>query len=314
MKNKLPVNSYKKTRSYQRKEATLFYLYISPWLIGFICLTLGPMLFSLWLSISDASLGVTGNFIGFKNYADMFTNDKLFLTSLFNTFYYAFVSIPLGLILAFFLALLLNLKLKGIGIFRTIFYLPSVVAGVAVILLWGWMFNADYGLINYSLSRIGIAGPHWLSDPNWAMPAIIFMSLWNVGGSMLIFLAGLQGVPQELYESAEIDGANGWRRTLKITLPILSPVVFFNLIMGIIGGFQVFTQVYVLTNVPNSSVGGPLNSTYVYALHIFRNAFNYLRMGYGAALAWILFVIILGFSIVVIISRTRWVYTEEGGD
>ena len=289
------------------RETIKFYAFISPWLIGVLVFVIGPMLYSLWLSFTDASMGVDGQFIGLGNYIEMFTRDRRFMKSILNTAYFSFVSIPAGLLLAFILACLLNLKIKGLGIFRTIFYMPTVVSGVAITLLWAWMYNPDYGLINQLLSLLGIQGPRWLSDTSWAMPAVIIMSLWNVGGSMLIFLAGLQDEPAELYESAEIDGAGWWKRTTSITVPMITPVIFFNLIMGIINGFQVFSQIYILTSGFNSSIGGPRDSTYVYVLNIFQQAFRYMRMGYGCALAWVLFLIILGFSAMVIVSWKRWV-------
>ena len=293
---------------YFRRESIEFHIYILPWLIGFIVFMFGPLIYSLILTFTDAQMYGEWSFIGLDNYKEMFTTDPLFWKSLSNTAYYAFVSVPLGLIVAFFLATLLNMKLRGIAFFRTIFYLPSVTAGVAVILLWGWILNPSFGLLNYVLSLVGIQGPGWLSDPRWAMPAIILMSLWNVGPSMIIFLAGLQDIPEALYESASIDGAGWWVRTMRITLPLVTPTLFFNLIMGLIGAFQVFTQAYVLTS------GGPMEATYVYLLHLYNNAFRYGRMAYGSALAWVLFIVILVLSLIVMGTSRRWVYyAGEGG-
>ncbi|NMB47058.1 MAG: sugar ABC transporter permease [Firmicutes bacterium] len=293
---------------YFRRESIEFHIYILPWLIGFIVFMFGPLIYSLILTFTDAQMYGEWSFIGLDNYKEMFTTDPLFWKSLSNTAYYAFVSVPLGLIVAFFLATLLNMKLRGIAFFRTIFYLPSVTAGVAVILLWGWILNPSFGLLNYVLSLVGIQGPGWLSDPRWAMPAIILMSLWNVGPSMIIFLAGLQDIPEALYESASIDGAGWWVRTMRITLPLVTPTLFFNLIMGLIGAFQVFTQAYVLTS------GGPMDATYVYLLHLYNNAFRYGRMAYGSALAWVLFIVILVLSLIVMGTSRRWVYyAGEGG-
>lgn len=293
---------------YFRRESIEFHIYILPWLIGFIVFMLGPLVYSLILTFTDAQMYGEWSLVGLDNYKEMLTADPLFWRSLSNTASYAFVSVPLGLVVAFFLATLLNMKLKGIAIFRTIFYLPSVTSGVAVILLWGWILNPSFGLLNYLLSLIGISGPGWLSDPRWAMPAIILMSLWNVGPSMIIFLAGLQDIPETLYESASIDGAGWWVRTIRITLPLVTPTIFFNLIMGLIGAFQVFTQAYVLTS------GGPMDATYVYLLHLYNNAFRYGRMAYGSALAWVLFIIILVLSSIVMGTSRRWVYyAGEGG-
>ncbi|NLK07096.1 MAG: sugar ABC transporter permease [Firmicutes bacterium] len=295
-------------RRYFRRESIEFHLYILPWLLGFMIFMLGPLIYSLILTFTDAQMYGEWNFIGLGNYKEMFANDPLFWKSLANTAYYAFVSVPLGLLVAFFLAVLLNMKLRGMAFFRTIFYLPSVTSGVAVILLWGWILNPSFGLLNYVLSIFSIQGPAWLSDPRWAMPAIILMNLWNVGPGMIIFLAGLQDIPESLYESASIDGAGWWTRTMRITVPLMTPTLFFNLIMGLIGAFQVFTQAYVLTG------GGPMDATYVYLLHLYNNAFRYGRMAYGSALAWVLFGIILVLSLIVMGTSRRWVfYAGEGG-
>ena len=211
---------------------------------------------------------------------------------------------PLGLALSLFLAGLLNTEVRGVRFFRTVYYLPSVMSGVAVALLWSWLFNPDFGLVNHLLGLVGINGPTWLASETWALPALIIMSLWGAGQSMLIFLAGLQGIPQQLYEAAEIDGAGGWSRFTHVTLPMLSPVILFNLIMGIIGSFQVFTQGYVMTN------GGPNNATLFYVLNLYNQAFRNLRMGYASALAWILFFIILGMTLLVIRQSRERVYYE----
>ncbi|MEW6045066.1 MAG: sugar ABC transporter permease [Bacillota bacterium] len=292
----------------QQREAVEFHFYVLPWLVGFFGLTLGPLLYSLVLAFSNAQLFGAWEFVGLANFREMFRDDPLFWKALVNTAYYAFVSVPLGLVIAFLLAALLNMKFRGMALFRTIFYLPSVTSGVAVVLLWGWIFNPSFGLLNYALSRAGIQGPQWLGNPHWAMPAIIIMNLWNVGVPMIIFLAALQDVPQDLYESAELDGAGWWTKTLRITLPLVSPVVFFNLVLGLIGAFQVFMQAYVLTG------GGPLDATYVYLLHLYNNAFRYGRMGYASARAWVLFVVILALTLIISWTSRRWVYyAGEGG-
>ncbi|MCL6458493.1 MAG: sugar ABC transporter permease [Gorillibacterium sp.] len=291
-----------------KRSALNFHFYTLPWVLGFLCFTLGPMIYSLYLSFTDAKMGSGGKFVGFKNYITMFTTDDLFFKSLGNTAVYALVSISLGLLFSFLLACLLNCRLKGVGIFRTLYYLPSVISGVSTILLWGWIFNPSYGLLNYALSLLGIEGPGWLSDPNWAMGAIIIMSFYSIGGNMIIFLAGLQDIPQELYECAALDGAGLFARTFRITLPMISPVLLFNLIMGIIGGLQVFNQPYILTQ------GGPKYSTYTYVMHLFANAFQYFKVGYGASLAWILFLITLFFSMIVIRTSSYWVFYSGGDD
>jgi multiple sugar transport system permease protein len=293
--------------NFTQRSALNFYMYTLPWVLGFLCFTAGPMIYSIYLSFTDAKLGTGGNFVGFKNYATMVTTDDLFFKSLGNTAVYAVVSITLGLLFSFLLAMLLNSKLKGVGIFRTIYYLPSVISGVSTILLWGWIFNPSYGLLNYALSLLGIQGPGWLSDPKWSMWAIIIMSFYSIGGNMVIFLAGLQDIPPELYECAAIDGAGLLTRTFRITLPMITPVLFFNLIMGIIGGLQVFNQPYILTQ------GGPNYSTYTFVMHLFANAFQYFQVGYGAALAWVLFLITMLLSMIVIRTSSYWVF-YRGGD
>jgi multiple sugar transport system permease protein len=290
----------------KKRSALNFYIYTLPWVLGFLVFTAGPMIFSIYLSFTDSRLGTGGNWVGFKNYITMFTKDDLFYKSLANTAIYAVFSIGFGLLFSFLLALLLNSKLKGVGVFRTIYYLPSVISGVSTILLWGWIFNPSFGLLNYALSLFGIKGPGWLSDPKWAMTAIIIMSFYSIGGNIVIFLAGLQNIPPELYECAAIDGAGIFTRTFRITLPMVSPVLFFNLIMGIIGGLQVFNQPYILTQ------GGPNYSTYTFVMHLFAYAFQYFQVGYGAALAWILFLITLLLSMVVIRTTKYWVYYGGG--
>ena len=283
-----------------KKEAVEGFLFISPWLIGFLIFTLGPLIASIFLSLSKWDIFSDPQFVGFANYVKMF-EDPLFKKSLWNTFYYSIVSIPLGMAGGLSLALLLNQKVKGLPIFRTIFYLPSVTSGVAVALLWKWIFNPEFGLANAILNWFGLPGSQWLSSPTWAMPAIIIMSLWGVGGGMLIYLAGLQGIPQQLYEAAELDGAGSWSCFVNITLPMLSPTLFFQLIMGIIGSFQVFTQVFVMTG------GGPANATLVYVLYLYRNAFQWWKMGYASALAWFLFAIILILTLIQFKLAPRWV-------
>lgn len=280
------------------------YIFISPWLIGFLIFTLGPVIASFLLSFTDYELVTPPRWIGLKNYITLLKDDRLFWVSLYNSAYYTFFSVPLGIIVAFALAMLLNLKLPGITIYRTIFYLPVVTSGVAVALLWIWLFNPQFGLINFLLRSIGLPGPGWLVDPAWAKPAFVLMSLWGVGGTVVIFLAGLQGVPRSLYEAAAVDGANAWHRFWNITVPMMSPVIFFNLIMGIIGSFQVFTQAYVMTG------GGPQDATLFYVLYLFKQGFGMFRMGYAAAMAWILFVIILVLTLIQLKLAQRWVYYE----
>jgi multiple sugar transport system permease protein len=291
-----------------RQEELAFWLFILPWLIGFIAFSGGPILASLGISLTEYSILSPPKFIGMGNYTQLF-NDELFYKAVANTVYYVGVSVPLGVMLAFLMAIALNQKLGGQTWFRTIFYLPSVVSGIAVALLWSWLLNADFGLFNFLLSLVGITGPKWLFSTTWAMPSIIIMSLWGVGGNMVVFLAGLQGIPEHLYEAAELDGAGEWGKFWNVTIPMISPVIFFNMIVTIIGAFQIFDQVYIMTN----GKGGPANATLVYVLYLYRNGFEYFKMGYASALAVVLFLIILAITVVQFAVARRWVY-YEGGD
>jgi len=288
-----------------KRDVIYGYLLISPWLIGFLVFTLIPMIASLYLSFTNYELFKQTQWTGLSNYIRL-GRDKLVGIALYNTAYYVFIGVPLRLIFALLLAVLLNQKIKGTTIFRTLFYLPSVTSSVAMALLWLWLFNPDFGLINYILSLLGIKGPGWLVDARWSKPALIIMSLWGVGPTMMIFLAGLQGIPESLYEAAILDGATNFRKFISITLPLLSPVMLFNLIIQIIQSFQVFTSAYVMTG------GGPVNSTLFYVLYLFRIAFQFLEMGYGSALAWVLFAIILVFTVIQMKLSSYWVYYEGG--
>lgn len=294
----------KKLSVAEKAEEKSFYLMILPWIIGFLAFTLVPMVTSAVLSFMNYDYISEAKFIGLANYSSLF-HDPLFYQSLIVTVLYSVVSVPLSLIVAFLLALLLNTKVKGLPVFRTIFYLPSLVTGAAASVLWLWMFNPQFGVINTVLGYFGIKGPGWVFDKDWAMPALIIMSLWSVGGGMLIYLSGLQGIPTELYEAAKIDGAGKLVSTFKITIPLMTPVIFYNLIMGIIGSFQTFTQAYVMTD------GGPEYSTYFYVYYLYKNAFMNFKIGYASAQAWILFFIILLLTALVFKSSTAWVYYEN---
>lgn len=295
--------------SISKREAIEFYLFITPVALGFFIFTLGPILYSLYMSFTQYNVVKPAVWIGLKNFFDLF-NDPLFWKSLQVTGLYVAMQLPLNLVFSLIIALLMNQKIKGIGFFRTIYYLPSVISGVAVSLLWLWIFNPNYGLLNYVLSFVGIQGPGWLYDEIWSLPSIVIMSLWGVGGSMLVYLAGLQGIPSELYESAEIDGAGRISRFRFITLPMLSPVIFFNLIMGMIGAFQEFTPAYVLTK------GGPNFSTLFYNFYLYENAFDWLYLGKAAAMAWILLLIVLVLTFMVFKSSPMWVFyqSQRGGE
>ncbi len=272
--------------------------------IGILVFKLGPMLASLRLSFTKYDILTPETWVGVKNFVEI-VRDELFWKSLINTAYYVGVSIPLRLVIALFLAMLLNQKVRGMAVFRTLFYLPTVTAVVAVAMLWMWAFEPAFGIINAVLKVIGIRGPAWLGDPNWALPAIMVVACWQVGPQMLIFLAGLQSIPSQLYEVSELDGAKWRHKFLHVTLPLLSPIIFFNMVVGIIQSFQVFAKVYIMTQ------GGPVNSTLVYVMYLYTRAFSYLEMGYGSALAWILFMII--FTLTMIQFRaSKWVYYQGG--
>lgn len=275
----------------------------SPFIIGVLFLWVGPMIYSLFLVLQDWDLITPPTFIGFGNFVRLW-NDPLVAKSLGNTAYYTFVGVPLQLIVAFGLALMLNQNVRGLSIYRTIYYLPSITPAVAFAVVWIQILNPEFGVLNNLIGLFGIKPIKWLFDPMWAKPAFILMSLWLVGFQMVIFLAGLQGVPKELHEAAAIDGANSWRRFWNVTLPIISPVLFFNLVIGLIGSFQVFTGAFIITK------GGPQDSTLFMVLYIYRNAFEYFKMGYAVTLSWLLFVIIMIFTAVQFFFANRWVYYE----
>lgn len=273
-----------------------------PWLAGFVLFGLIPIVASLYFSVTTYSVLKAPEFSGLDNYRQLLAEDGLFWLSLGNTLYYTVVGNLVGGVLALTLAMLLNMDVRGLSIYRTAYYVPVIVPVVASSIIWLWLFNPQYGLFNHLLHLFGAQPIPWLTDPRWAKNALIMMSLWSIGNAVVIFLAGLQDVPRELHEAAALDGATSLQRIVSITLPMISPVIFFNLVMGLIGGFQVFTQAFVMTS------GGPADSTLFYALYLYRNAFQYFKMGYASAQAWILFLIILGTSLLVFRSSDRWVY------
>ncbi|HEX3814188.1 MAG TPA: sugar ABC transporter permease [Mycobacteriales bacterium] len=295
--------------STRRREAIACYIFMTPAILGMLLFSIGPMIASLLLSFTQYDMLTAPSWVGLANYRQL-VHDDLFLKSLRVTAIYSFVTVPLILVLSFVLATMLNQKIRGMAFFRSLYYLPTVMSGVAVAMLWRWMFNKQYGLVNTILGKLGIEGPAWFLSETWALPALIVTGLWTFGGTTLIYLAGLQGVPNELYEAAECDGANRWRQHRYITLPMISNVTFFNLVMGVIGSLQVFAEPYVLTG------GGPNNSTLLLPLYLYRNAFQYLKMGYASAIAWVSFVIVLLLTLLVFKSRSLWVYgdaADEGG-
>ncbi len=297
---------------FHRMRRSAGYFFILPWLAGFLLLAAGPMAYSLYLSFTSSSMFSAPRWVGLENYA-MLIEDPLVLTSLRNTVFYAAVSVPLGVGLSLLLAMLLNTRMKGISVFRTVFFLPSIANVVAVSVLWMWIFNPDSGLLNGLLSLIGVEGPLWLQSEEWAKPALILMSMWGVGGMMLIFLAALQGVPGELLDAARIDGASRLRSFVSITVPMISPAILFNLVTGMIGALQVFTQAFVMTgSVQPGSEGGPNNATLFIVLYLYKKAFQEFRMGYASALAWLLFALIVGLTALAMRLARRRVYYEGG--
>ena len=290
-------------RSLARREAMYGLLFISPALIGLILFNLGPIVAAFFFSFTRYSIIDSPKWVGLANYQKAFNQDLVWL-AFKNTLYYAVMSVPLGISLAFAVGLLLN-NIKGAYIYRTAFYVPCVVPSVASAVIWVVMLNPNIGLVNHFLRLIGIKGPGWLIDPTWAKPGLVLMSLWSIGTGMVLYLAGLQGVPQQLHEAAEIDGANVWRRFWAITLPMMTPTLFFHLVMGLIATFQVFNAPFIMTR------GGPVRSTYFVSLLIYDNAFRYFKMGYATSLAWILFVVVLALTLIVLKTSGSWVYYES---
>ena len=279
------------------------YLFISPGILGFLIFTLYPMVFSAVVSFTKYNLLSPPKFIGAANYGRMI-HDPMFVTALYNTAYYTFFGVPLQILLALMLALALNQKLRGINMFRTLFYLPTVTPAVASVILFMYMYNPDYGFFNYVINKFGGPSISWLGDPSWVKPAFIIMSFWGVGGQMVIFLAGLQSVPLTLQEAASIDGAGAVRRFWHVTVPMITPVIFFNLVLGIIGSFQVFTVAFIATS------GGPVNATLFYVLWLYQHAFEFLRMGYASTLGWVLLAIVMFFTAINFLVGKKWVYYE----
>lgn len=287
----------------QRRDLRDGLLFTSPFILGVLALWVGPMLYSLYLVLQDWNMLKAPKFIGLGNFERML-NDPLVGKSLVNTAYYTFLGVPLQLLVAFSLAVMLNQQIRGLGIYRTVYYLPSITPAVAFAVVWLQILNSEFGVLNQVLSWFRLGPVNWLFNPAWSKPALIIMSLWLTGFQMIIFLAGLQSVPKELQDAAEIDGANTWRRFVNVTIPIISPIILFNMIISLIGSFQVFTAVFIMTD------GGPQDSTLFMVLYLYRNAFEYFNMGYAAYLAWVLFLIIMIFTAIQFFFANRWVYYE----
>jgi multiple sugar transport system permease protein len=288
----------------ERRDLRNGLLFAGPYIAGFLLFTLYPVVASLYYSFCQYNVVRPPAWIGLENYRTLFFDDPRFWKALYNTLYFTAFSVPLGLAFSIALALLLNQKIRGMSIYRTIFFLPTIVPIVASSVLWLWVLNPESGLINGMLRQIGIEGPGWIASEHWAKPSLILMSLWSVGGAMVIFLAGLAEVPQTLYEAADIDGATRWMKFRHVTLPMLTPTILFNLVMGLINSLQYFTQVYVMTG----GKGTPVDSTMFYPLYLYRNSFYYLRMGYASAMAWLLFLVILAATLALLVSSKRWVH------
>jgi len=288
--------------------------FISLWIVGFIVFTLYPMIASLAYSFTEYHIKQPSEWLGILNYTKLI-QDPLFWKSLYNTAYMVVFAVPLSLLFSFLCALLLNIKTPGQSIYRVIYFLPSIVPVVASTLLWLWILNPNSGLLNTLLDGIGIRGPNWTKDPFWAKPSLIMLGLWGVGNTIIIYLAGLQDIPDTLVEAAELDGASWWQRLWSITIPLISPITLFNLIIGVIGTFQYFSQAYVLSagiSPVASGLGAPLNSTLFYSVYLYQQGFVYLKMGYASAQAWILFLIILVCTLLLLRSSDTWTYYEGG--
>lgn len=272
----------------RKSEARAGLLFASPWFIGFGVFLLYPLLAGLYFSFTDYTILSPPVWVGLDNYAELMRDDVFWL-AMGNTFVFAALFLPLSTVVAIGLALLLNTKIKGLAFYRTLIYLPSILPLVALAVLWRWMFNGEYGLVNEGLRAVGLSSPpQWLTDPNWTKPALVFLSLWGVGNAVVIYLAGLQNVPQALYEASDLDGASPWQKTWNVTLPMLSPVIQFNVVMGMIGALNVFAVPYVM--LPG---GGVKRSAYFYSMYLFDNAFVFQRMGYASAMGWFMFAVVL---------------------
>ncbi|MEM7127888.1 MAG: sugar ABC transporter permease [Chloroflexota bacterium] len=299
----------RKPLTLHQQERRDFYIAIAPWFIGLILFTGGPVIASFIFAFTNWTGLRSVDWVGFDNFSKLLFEDDLFWIATWNTFYYSFGAVALGTIGALFVAMLLNQNLPGTTLLRVIYYMPSIASGVAVSILWIWLFNPQVGLVNYFLALMGLPRelrPLWLASQDWAMPALIVKSLWGIGANMIIILAGLQGIPISLYEAARIDGANIWQEFKNVTVPMLSPVLFFVIVISIINSFQILTDVLVMTQ------GGPGTSTFVFVYYIYQAAFQYLKMGYASALAWILFALILILTLIQLWASKRWVYYEGG--
>jgi multiple sugar transport system permease protein len=291
----------------RRKEALFFWLFISPWLVGFLGFLLGPMIASVYISLTEWDSFTPPRWVGLDNYTKALTEDPVFWKALWNTFYFAAISVPLGLVIGVWLANLLNKRVRGRKLFRTFIYLPTLVPLVATAMVFK-MVLAPSGPFNDLLGWFGVDGPEWLLSATWIKPALIILSVWGAGGATVLLLSAMNGIPRELYEAAEIDGASPWRQFWAVTFPQITPVIFFNLIMGLIGAFQIFSQVYILA--PGGNVGGPDNASQMMVTLLFQEAFSFYHFGYASAVAWLLFIVILVFTLIAFRTARKWVFYE----
>ncbi len=292
----------------RKKDTIKFFLFISPWIIGFLLFILIPMGMSLYYSFTDWDVLTKESFVGMANYAGLF-QDPLFYKSLQVTGVYTLITVPLNVFLSLMTAILLNMEGRFMAFFRTLYYIPAVLSAVVVAILWQWIFNSKYGLLNDVLAKFGIEGPRWLSDPQWVMPALVIMSIWGIGGGIIMYLAGLQAVPKDLYEAATLDGARFWKKLFHITIPSMSPIILFTFLTSLIATLQTFSQAYIMTS------GGPNHATLFYAYYLYQNGVVYKKMGKACAMAWLFFIAVMLLSLVVLKVSGKVVYyeSEEGG-
>ncbi len=292
----------------RKKDTIKFFLFISPWIIGFLLFILIPMGMSLYYSFTDWDVLTKESFIGMANYAGLF-QDPLFYKSLQVTGVYTLITVPLNVFLSLMTAILLNMEGRFMAFFRTLYYIPAVLSAVVVAILWQWIFNSKYGLLNDVLAKFGIEGPRWLSDPQWVMPALVIMSIWGIGGGIIMYLAGLQAVPKDLYEAATLDGARFWKKLFHITIPSMSPIILFTFLTSLIATLQTFSQAYIMTS------GGPNHATLFYAYYLYQNGVVYKKMGKACAMPWLFFIAVMLLSLVVLKVSGKVVYyeSEEGG-
>ncbi len=302
MSNQVAVRALQSQRKKDLIKLAKGLAFCSPWIIGFVVFGLIPVILSFYYSFTNYSILQPPTWVGLQNYGRLFSSDRLFWLSLWNTLYYTVFANLFGIVLALSMAMLLNMNVRGLTVYRTIYYVPVIVPIVATSIIWIQLFNPQYGVFTHLLGAVGIPPIPWLTDPMWAKPSLIIMSVWSIGNAVVIFLAGLQDVPKEMLEAAELDGANSWQKIRSVTIPMISPVIFFNLVVGLIGGFQVFTQSYIMTR------GGPADATLFYVLYLYNSGFAYFKMGYASALAWILFLVIMVSSLLVFRSSSRWVH------